>query len=682
MGGFLSKRAPAKGAGVEGELAHVYGTAGGEDLIGSFWDASDSARPSVILVTVKHVELYHPDSGDRRMRVELPGEACSASLAPTSCFGAVLVVGLKLGTTVVFDAVTLKRVKMVRTDGATGTAPGRPVTCAKVLLHGRFFAGHQDGSVRGYALESKAPVAVTFMPPDQEDDELAGSPVALSTAAGSKRLRDSMGPVVGLTTIADGDRPVLAVGHENGIIHIYVAADGKWLGCYKASGPIAGLFSLPQFSCIAAPVKNSKVFHLFDLLGERSVQLNLEAELASIKRPFAELVCADFDSDRALLLSAHSDGSIFAREVNRVPGTKDITLRLKRFLAPRAGAPVNRPIMLWYSSSSDTALVCEVGGEAKVLRGLTGTPFDKIDKSKVGAGAASGASSEAAAAEAEFNVATRERAAAAGREEAAAAAAKKAEEEAAAAAAKKAEEEAAAAAAKKAEEEAAAAAAKKAEEEAAAAAAKKAEEEAAAAAAKKAEEEAAAAAAKKAEEEAAAAAAKKAEEEAAAAKKAEEEAAAAAAKQAEEEAAAAAAKKAEEEAAAAKKAEEEAAAAKKAEEEAAAAKKAEEEAAAAKKAEEEAAAAKKAEEEAAAAKKAEEEAAAAKKAEAEGSGDGDDDADGGDDGDDDGDDDAGDGDDAGDDADAGDASKKADDEKPKPKKSSGKRGKKRGKKSR
>lgn len=63
MGGFLSKRAPAKGAGVEGELAHVYGTAGGEDLIGSFWDASDSARPSVILVTVKHVELYHPDSG-------------------------------------------------------------------------------------------------------------------------------------------------------------------------------------------------------------------------------------------------------------------------------------------------------------------------------------------------------------------------------------------------------------------------------------------------------------------------------------------------------------------------------------------------------------------------------------------------------------------------------------------
>ncbi|CAE7926472.1 unnamed protein product, partial [Symbiodinium sp. KB8] len=62
MGGFLSKRAPAKGAGVEGELAHVYGTAGGEDLIGSFWDASDSARPSVILVTVKHVELYHPDS--------------------------------------------------------------------------------------------------------------------------------------------------------------------------------------------------------------------------------------------------------------------------------------------------------------------------------------------------------------------------------------------------------------------------------------------------------------------------------------------------------------------------------------------------------------------------------------------------------------------------------------------
>ncbi|KAA0173315.1 hypothetical protein FNF27_05239 [Cafeteria roenbergensis] len=675
MGGFLSKRAPAKGAGVEGELAHVYGTAGGEDLIGSFWDASDSARPSVILVTVKHVELYHPDSGDRRMRVELPGEACSASLAPTSCFGAVLVVGLKLGTTVVFDAVTLKRVKMVRTDGATGTAPGRPVTCAKVLLHGRFFAGHQDGSVRGYALESKAPVAVTFMPPDQEDDELAGSPVALSTAAGSKRLRDSMGPVVGLTTIADGDRPVLAVGHENGIIHIYVAADGKWLGCYKASGPIAGLFSLPQFSCIAAPVKNSKVFHLFDLLGERSVQLNLEAELASIKRPFAELVCADFDSDRALLLSAHSDGSIFAREVNRVPGTKDITLRLKRFLAPRAGAPVNRPIMLWYSSSSDTALVCEVGGEAKVLRGLTGTPFDKIDKSKVGAGAASGASSEAAAAEAEFNVATRERAAAAG---AVAAGAPAAAAGAAPAVADDTHTEGAAARDIEIETDttsadaAAATAAKKAKEEAAA---KKAKEQAAAA--KKAKEEAAAA--KKAKEEAAAA--KKAKEEAAAAKKAEEEAAA---KKAKEEAAAAkkAKEEAEEEAAAAKKAEEEAAAAKKAEEEAAAAKKAEEEAAAAKKAEEEAAAAKKAEEEAAAAKKAEEEAAAAKKAEEEGSGDGDDDADGGDDGDDDGDDDAGDGDDAGDDADAGDASKKADDEKPKPKKSSGKRGKKRGKKSR
>lgn len=79
MGGFLSKRAAATPAGVEGELAHVFGTAGGEDLIGSFWDASDSSRPNVILVTVKHVEVYHPDSGEcfgrRRVGDALGGAA-------------------------------------------------------------------------------------------------------------------------------------------------------------------------------------------------------------------------------------------------------------------------------------------------------------------------------------------------------------------------------------------------------------------------------------------------------------------------------------------------------------------------------------------------------------------------------------------------------------------------------
>ena len=47
-------------------------------------------------------------AGDRRLRVKLPGEAICANFAQTSCFGALLLVGLSVGTTVVYDARSFK----------------------------------------------------------------------------------------------------------------------------------------------------------------------------------------------------------------------------------------------------------------------------------------------------------------------------------------------------------------------------------------------------------------------------------------------------------------------------------------------------------------------------------------------------------------------------------------------
>jgi hypothetical protein len=62
-----------------------------------------------------------------------------------------------------------------------------------------------------------------FTPPDEDDADLA----AAGGKGGSINLRDHMGPVIGLAVFGSSDRPVLAVGHANGIIHNYVAADGE-----------------------------------------------------------------------------------------------------------------------------------------------------------------------------------------------------------------------------------------------------------------------------------------------------------------------------------------------------------------------------------------------------------------------------------------------------------------------
>ena len=63
----------------------------------------------------------------------------------------------------------------------------------------------------------------SFVPPDEEDADLA----ATGGDGVSSNLRDHMGPVIGLAVFGSSDRPVLAVGHANGIIHSYVAADGE-----------------------------------------------------------------------------------------------------------------------------------------------------------------------------------------------------------------------------------------------------------------------------------------------------------------------------------------------------------------------------------------------------------------------------------------------------------------------
>jgi hypothetical protein len=45
-------------------------------------------------------------------------------------------------------------VKMIRTDGAAGTATGSPVTATDSLLGSKFFSGHRDGTVRSYDLDA------------------------------------------------------------------------------------------------------------------------------------------------------------------------------------------------------------------------------------------------------------------------------------------------------------------------------------------------------------------------------------------------------------------------------------------------------------------------------------------------------------------------------------------------
>lgn len=64
---------------------------------------------------------------------------------------------------------------------------------------------------------------IAFAPPDEEDAELA----AAGGEGASGRLRDHTGPVVGLAVFGSSERPVLAVGHANGIVHNYVAGDGE-----------------------------------------------------------------------------------------------------------------------------------------------------------------------------------------------------------------------------------------------------------------------------------------------------------------------------------------------------------------------------------------------------------------------------------------------------------------------
>lgn len=160
---------------------------------------------------------------------------------------------------------------------------------------------------------------------------------------------------------------------------------GQWRGNYKTqSGDrISALLGLPQYQCILATLHRRNAFLLWDLVGRKSAELDVTAELESIGKRNSVVTSACFDDDRGMLTVGTHDGGLFLRAVRRIGGTNDLALRLLRSYKPTHSlgkilpgtSPHTLPTAvtsMYFDSRSDSLFTTDGSGIARLVPKATG----------------------------------------------------------------------------------------------------------------------------------------------------------------------------------------------------------------------------------------------------------------------------------------------------------------------
>jgi WD40 repeat protein len=215
-----------------------------------------------------------------------------------------------------------------------------------------FFAGHTDGVTRCFQL-STGDLQQTFAPPPG--------------AAGARATE-----VTGIA-VYGSNPPVLAVAHQDGVINNYKLQTGEFLlACATAPG-LTGLLSLRRFNSLAAVHEGKNVLQVWDLDSDRSLMCDFTAELESIHRKTSKMTCARYDDARGVILAGSDDGTVYVRQVARIAGTKDLSVKLVRVCAPAATATgPSKVVCMWYETRHDLLLTGDLSGLCRRLDRVTG----------------------------------------------------------------------------------------------------------------------------------------------------------------------------------------------------------------------------------------------------------------------------------------------------------------------
>ena len=321
---------------------------------------------------------------------------CSATAAATM-LGNVLVVGTTAGTTQILDTEHLSLVKTIATAaqaagaGATpGTAPASAsvgggtgiVTSVGVWGHDHFLVGHADGTAALYTLMGRERPVTAYAPP---------ASAALSADADAR--------VVSLATFGSAAKPVLAVGHACGAVHLYALKDGTWLGAKGLSASLvqagatglASLAPLDGFKALLGVATGGQALQVWDIASGKTQVLDLAEELAGQGRSSARITACTLAAAHGILMTGWTDGAVALRSVSR-DDAGALCLPLLRVAAPTAGAGATPSVScLSYDTRGDVAVVGDAGGWARLLpraTGLAGALADPTSAADVAAAAA------------------------------------------------------------------------------------------------------------------------------------------------------------------------------------------------------------------------------------------------------------------------------------------------------
>lgn len=397
-------------------------------------------RGTLVSASRNAVDFYNTQTGDRRLRhrVFYPITCFDYSLRTT--IGTIVACGTESGTVLVYNAVTGAELREIRTNGqkqpdvvvdgdtaameltalgdATAVPTGTPdVVVTAIMLPGinTLFAGHSDGSVRVFtldSLESKVFTSPDFESMDEaaadgfvggdsgkadEGDADESSGGTDSDAAGTPRAPDARSAgreVVGLAVLKE--RGTLTVGHANGTLHFYDVSTTDWRGKYKARGHLRQLVALPQFGSVLAVHDDSTSVALWDMSSDRPLTLDFKDEMKAKGEADSKITCAAYDDDRATLFLACTDGSVFVHKMSK--GEDDaLTVRLVRvckrsYAAGTAASPI---VALAYDSVGDALLTGDGTGLVRIVPNVTGVKYSETATSMRSVAEATRADSEA-----------------------------------------------------------------------------------------------------------------------------------------------------------------------------------------------------------------------------------------------------------------------------------------------
>lgn len=297
-----------------------------------------------------------------------------------SIFGFLLLAGTDAGSVVLYDAATLKEFKVVQTNGGgAGAARSRAGTAARgrvdssgsggsggagasreaaatsvvaCLNPTSFFAGHTDGVTRCFQL-STGDLQQTFTPP-----------------AGANGARAA--EVTGLA-VYSSNPAMLAVAHKDGAINNYNLQTGEFLLSFSTQPGLTGLLSLRRFNSLAAIHEGKNTLQVWDLDSDRVLLLDFAAELESIHRKTSKMTCARYDDARGVIIAGSDDGTVYVRQVARIEGTKDLSIKLVRVCTPTATATgPSKVLCMWYETRFDLLLTGDLSGLCRRLERVTG----------------------------------------------------------------------------------------------------------------------------------------------------------------------------------------------------------------------------------------------------------------------------------------------------------------------